>query len=224
MPIRLNLLAEAQAAEEQRRRDPVKRAIWMAGLLVCLMLVWSSSLQLRAVLAKKELGRVEAKVNSHTNAFQQVQTNQKNLKDARFKLEQLDLLAQNRFLTGNLLNALQQTTVDDVQLVHLRADQTYTFTEGTKARTNENRVIPGKPSTWTEKSVIILDGSDTSPNPGDLHNKFKDAVTTHPYFQGILDKTNAVSLRGLSQPTLVPETQKMQVLFTLEFRLPEKTR
>ncbi len=34
MPIRLNLLAEAQAAEEMRRRDPVKRALWLAGLII----------------------------------------------------------------------------------------------------------------------------------------------------------------------------------------------
>ena len=34
MPIRLNLLAEAQAAEEARRRDPVKRAVWMAALII----------------------------------------------------------------------------------------------------------------------------------------------------------------------------------------------
>ena len=33
MPIRLNLLAEAQAAEDLRRRDPVKRALWLARLM-----------------------------------------------------------------------------------------------------------------------------------------------------------------------------------------------
>jgi len=51
MPIRLNLLAEAQAIEEMRRHNPVKRAIWVGALLVCLMLVWSSSLQLKAMMA-----------------------------------------------------------------------------------------------------------------------------------------------------------------------------
>ena len=34
MPIRINLLAEAQAAEEMRRRDPVKRALWGASIVV----------------------------------------------------------------------------------------------------------------------------------------------------------------------------------------------
>jgi hypothetical protein len=134
------------------------------------------------------------------------------------------LLVHNRFLQGNLMNALQQTTVDDVQLIHMRADQTYIFTEGTKDRTNDNKVIRGKASTWTERSVIILDGSDTSATPGDLHNKFKDTVVSHEYFKGILDKTNPVSLKGLGQPVVDQNTGKPQVQFTLEFRLPEKTR
>ena len=29
MAIRINLLAESQAAEEMRRKDPVKRAVWI---------------------------------------------------------------------------------------------------------------------------------------------------------------------------------------------------
>ena len=52
MPIRINLLAEAQALEEMRRKDPVKRAALAAGALVCLALVYSSYLQLRAGIAR----------------------------------------------------------------------------------------------------------------------------------------------------------------------------
>ena len=59
MPIRLNLLAEAQAAEELRRRDPVKRAIWIGALILAAMLVWSSSRQLQVMLASSELNRLE---------------------------------------------------------------------------------------------------------------------------------------------------------------------
>jgi hypothetical protein len=54
MPIRINLLAEAKAAEELRRHDPVKRVIFVGALAVALTLVWSSSLQLETMLAKKK--------------------------------------------------------------------------------------------------------------------------------------------------------------------------
>ena len=60
MPIRINLLAEAQIAEDLRRRDPVKRAIFVGALLVVLALVWSSSLQLEVVFAKNDLAQVQS--------------------------------------------------------------------------------------------------------------------------------------------------------------------
>ena len=69
MPIRLNLLAEAQAAEETRRRDPVKRAMWISALIIVAILVWSSSLQLQAMLGHSEVSRLEGQINSHTNEY-----------------------------------------------------------------------------------------------------------------------------------------------------------
>ena len=62
MPIRINLLAEQLAAEEARRRDPVKRAFWAGGALVAVVIVWIISLQLRLVSAKAELSRYESKL------------------------------------------------------------------------------------------------------------------------------------------------------------------
>ena len=38
MPIRINLLAEMQALEDQRRRDPVKRVFLTGIVLVSMML------------------------------------------------------------------------------------------------------------------------------------------------------------------------------------------
>src|ERR1039457_1083584 len=145
MPIRLNLLAEAQAAEEMRRRDPLKRALWLAALIIALILVWSSYLQLKATLANSDVTRVEAQMGARTNEFQQILDNQKKTGEIGARLRVLRQLSSNRFLNGTLLNALQQTTVEDVQLIRLRVDQLYTVVEGTKARTNDdNVIIPGR--------------------------------------------------------------------------------
>src|SRR5205085_2585034 len=146
MPIRLNLLAETQAIEEMRRRNPVKRAIWVAALLISLMLVWSSSLQLKAMMANSEVSRVEGLMNGRTNEYQVVMVNQKKTEEIKQKLSALHKLATNRFLNATLLNALQLTTVEDVQLIRIRTDQTYTFTEEAKPRTNSSGVLPGKPA------------------------------------------------------------------------------
>lgn len=224
MPIRLNLLAEAQALEEVRRRDPIKRVLWIAALLVVLMLVWASFLQLRAVIANKDLNRVQAIMNSKATAYQQVVENRQRMADTNAKLTALYALSTNRFLNGTLLHALQQTTVDDVQLVHLKVDQTYILAEAIKARTNGSKVLPGTPATVTEKITLSLDGSDTSASPGDQVTKFKEALAANAYFRDQLSAASQVNLKNLSAPQISPDTGRAIVLFTLECRYPEKTR
>ena len=149
---------------------------------------------------------------------------QKKVAEMGQKLTALHELTTNRFLNGTLLNALQQTTVEDVQLVHLKLDQTYLYTEGTKAKTNGSKVIPGMPPTITEKTVLTLDGNDSSENPGDQVTRIKEAIDNYSYFQENLDRANGVSWKNSSSPQLSPETGKAIVTFTLECRYPEKTR
>jgi hypothetical protein len=225
MPIRLNLLAEAQVAEDMRRRDPVKRALWLAALIIALVLVWSSFLQLRATLANSDVTRVEAQMGARTNEFQQVLENQAKAREIDGRVRVLRQLASNRFLNGNLLNALQHTTVEDVQLIRLRVEQIYTVAAGTQSHTNDdNVVVPGRPSTATEKIVTYLECIDSSPNPGDQVSRFKGALATNAYFKEMLAKTNAVNLKNLSPPQVAPVSGKPCVMFTLECRYPEKTR
>jgi hypothetical protein len=225
MPIRLNLLSEAQAAEDLRRRDPVKRALWLAGLVIAGMLAWSSLLQLRLTLASSEVMGIEAQTGARTNEFRQVLDHQKKALELNDKLRLLRQLAASRFLNGSLLNALQQTTVEDVQLVRLRVDQSFTTVDGTKARTNEdNVVIKGRPPTTTERIVLNLEGLDSCPNPGDQVNRLKSTLATNAYFRDMLTKTNPVNLKSLSPPQVVPATGKPCVMFTLECRYPEKAR
>lgn len=225
MPIRLNLLAEAQAAEEMRRRDPVKRALWIAGLVVALMLVWSSFLQLRATLANSEVTRIESQMAARTNEFRQILENQKRTTEMNDKLNALFCLATNRFLNGTLLNALQQTTVEDVQLLRVKVDQLYTRADGTKAHTNSSGVfVRGQPATATERTTVLLEGIDSSANPGDQVNRCKAVLLTNAYFKTMLTQTNAVSLKSLSPLQVAPLNGKPCVMFGLECRFPEKTR
>jgi hypothetical protein len=225
MPIRLNLLAEAQAAEEARRRDPVKRAIWVGVLIVVVLLVWSSSLQLQAILVNSELGRLEGKIQSNNNAYKAVLDSQNKTAEMKHKLEALRLLSTTRLLNGTLLNALQQTTVDDVQLQRVRVDQAYTQFEGTKMRTNDSgTIIPARPPTATEKITLTLEGMDSCANPGDQLNRYKDALGTNAYFRQMLVPTNGINLKSLAPPQVSPLIGKRGVHFTLECRYPEKTR
>jgi hypothetical protein len=222
MPIRINLLAEAKAAEELRRHDPVKRVIFVGALCVALTLVWSSSLQLQTMLAKKEVSDRQTEITARTNEFQRVLTEQKKITVAKEKLNALKKMTNSRFLEGNLLNALQQVTADGVRLMRLRVDQDYFPAAGTPSQTNKNGVILGRPGTVTEKIVVWLDARDSSANPGDQVNKFKEAVASQSYFKATLNKTNGVQLINLSAPQAVDG--KTCVLFTLKCNFPEYVR
>lgn len=223
MPIRINLLAEAQAAEDLRRRDPIKRVIFGGLLVVALVLVWWSWLQLRVMVAHANLSQIEGQIQSHTNAYQVVLVNQRKITETKDNLEALGKLTRDRFLQGNLLNALQHATAPNVQLMKLRVDQTYTATEGAASQTNSGQIMHGPPGTVTEKIVVTLDARDYCSSPGDQVNKFKGAISQQPYFQEALDKTNGVRLTNLSPPQIGADG-KPSVMFTLQCTYPDRTR
>ncbi|MGB7746444.1 MAG: hypothetical protein WBN75_04075 [Verrucomicrobiia bacterium] len=223
MPIRINLLAEAKAAEELRRHDPVKRVIFCGAFLVALSLVWSSSLLLEGMLAKNAVTNRRTEIESRTNEYQRVVSSQQKIAEVKQKLAAVNKLTSSRFLQANLLNALQQIHVDNVQLTRLKVDQNYFSKAGTAPAKNDNGVTPGKPGTVTEKIVVSLDARDSGANPGDQVNKMKDAVANHPYFKAALNKTNGVQLTSLSAPQMGSDG-KAYVVFTLECNFPEVSR
>jgi hypothetical protein len=219
MPIRINLLAEAQELEEQRRRDPVKRLILAAIIIVGLILCWSSSLMVKTMVVKNELNRLDGNLNSRTNEYRQILESQKVLGEDKLKLGALQQLASNRFLMGTLLDALQRTTVDNVQLLRVKIDQSYTQAEETKPK---DRSAP-KPATSTEKIVLQLNAKDVSPNPGDSVSKFQEVLAHAPYFEAALAKSSGFRLTTLGTPQTDPDGKSF-VLFTLEARFPDRIR
>ena len=224
MPIRINLLAEAKAAEELRRHDPVKRVIYCGAFLVAATLGWSSSLQLEGMLAKKAVTDRRTAIELHTNEFQHVTISQQKIGEAKQKLDALKKFTDSRFLQGNLLNALQQVHVDNVRLTRLSVNQNYSPTAGTPAKTNDAGVVtPAKAGSVTEKIVVSLDARDSSASPGDQVNKMKDAVAELPYFKAVLNKTNGVQLLNMSSQQMGTDG-KPYVLFTLQCNFPEVSR
>jgi len=225
MPIRINLLAETQAMEDLRRRDPVKRTIFVGIFLGVAMLGWSGWIQAKAFKEKLALNSLEAQIANHTNEYQVVMENKKKLDDVNQKLAALHQLTMARLLNGNILNALQRTVIDDVQLTRLKTLHEYVTTEEVKAKTNSvGRTIPAKPATITEKITLTLEARDSSPNPGDQVNKFQEAIADCSYFKTFLGKTNAVRLKEYGTKTPGGEGGRPFVPFSLECKFPEKTR
>jgi len=221
MPIHINLLAEAQAAEDLRRRDPVKRAIFLGVSLVAIMLVWSGMVWVNAKLANERLTGVQTAIEAHNGVYSNVLANINKIAAAKSKLDALQKLQSARFLQGNLLNALQLSMVDGVQLTRLRVEQSYFLAAA--AKTEGDNAAPGRPASVKERVVVSLEARDFSANPGDQVNKFKQTIAGQSYFKAMLDKTNSVELVGVPSLQTGPDG-KTFATFTVECHFPDQTR
>lgn len=226
MPIRINLLAEAHAAEEQRRKDPVKRGIYAGVLIVSCVLMWAVMLQVKMVAAKHELNSLETQWKAIYKDYQVAVDKRRRSLEVEEKLGALYALNTNRFLWGSALNGFQQTLngVDEVQVVRFKTEQAYQLQEEIKPRTNNTSVIPGKPASATEKVVITVEALDFSAPPGGQVNRYKEAIAGVDYFQRHLQRTNGVLLTTLSPPQMMPGRPNPFVNFTLQCYFPEKAR
>jgi hypothetical protein len=226
MPIRINLLAEAQAAEEERRRDPVKRGTYVAAFLVSLVALWALTLQFKVIAAKLDLSRLDSRWKSIEQNYKAAVAAQKGSIEAEQKIAALHRMTTNRFLWGNALNAFQQVlgTMDDVQVVRFKAEQLYALNEGTPTRTNGAALIVGKSATATEKISLIVDAMDTSPQPGRRVNQLKESIAAVPFFKEGLTKTNGVMLMQRSPPQNSPNGRQTFVMFQLKCSFPDKIR
>jgi hypothetical protein len=214
MPIRINLLAEVQAAEELRRRDPVKRVVVGGVLLLAILAVWSSTVQLKVMMANRELGQAQFQLDSHKNDYDSAVTNNAKITSIRLKISALDKMANCRMLQGDLLNALQKVNVDNVQLMGIKVDQGYAASGG-KGVTAKSAV--------TERIIVRLNARDSSSNPGDQVGKFMQAVARQSYFGQMLNKTNGIVLTDESSPQQDPSGRNY-VSFTVECHFPDQKR
>lgn len=222
MPIRINLLAEAQAAEELRRKDPVKRAIFMGAACVALMAAVSVVVQSQVLSTNRQVAGLNDRIKAITNDYAVVMRDTERLRQVRLNMRGLDLLAAERFLQGSLLNALQQTTLENVQLVRLRTDFAYTLVDESRAKTNTSKVL--KPATAAERISLVIEARDSSANPGDQVARFRDALSRQSHLAALIGTNNEFRLVNLSPPQLAPGADRASVQFTLESRLPEKIR
>jgi len=227
MPIRLNLLADTQAAEELRRKDPVKRAIFAAGVIVVLVALWATTLQLKIMAAKSDIHSLDTKWKGIEQGYKEAVESQRATIETEQKLAALGSMTTNRFLWGTTLDAFQHTLngIDDIQVSHLRTEQIYIINEETKPPPNSPPNAQGKPASATERIKLTIDAVDSTPiSPGSRVNKYKEAIVAVPFFKDHLTKTNGVLLTQRSAPQANKNGPGLVVIFTLECFFPEKTR
>lgn len=227
MPIRINLLAEAQAAEDLRRRDPVKRGIWIGGFLVCLALLWCGKLQMdiwREGISRTRLEKDWGVKEPKYKVLVQVQEKADRLN--RF-LDNLDRYSTNRFLWANALNAVQHSMVDDIQVTHIRGDQVYeiTYPENLTNGSGATQTVTRKPGASTERIRVVIDARDFR-NQDQQWTKFKESLSKNDYFKRHLNKGNSFVLEGTQSPPMRDPADPIHeyVTFSLVSKFPEVKR
>jgi hypothetical protein len=191
MPIRINLLAEEQAAEEMRRRDPVKRAIFLGAALLVLMLGWIAVTQMTVAAKRSELAQSESRLKKVDEASRQVRSNQVALADAETKLRSLERYATNRFLWGTFLDQIQQTAVENVRIVEIRADQRYGAGDVNKFFTTNLNIKYTPPAPYWK---FWAQGKASQPVLTLVSNSFSTFTNKPPFTTNLLDYTVKVAL------------------------------
>lgn len=217
--IRINLLAEEQAAEAARRRDPVKRATWAAGLIVGLVAAWTLWGQVKVMRSNAELAAVQGRWHGLAKDFGLVSTNLLRTGAIERKLEALDRLSTNRFLWANVLNGLQFAPVPNVEVREVSALQSY---EIKPARTNENKTVT--PGTSTEKITLTLRAYDLGNENDANHALFIRALGQVPFFEAHLRKPDGIRFVERIKPSLEGLEGRRPAMFTVECQFPDKVR
>ncbi len=221
MPLQINLLAEQQLEAEMRRKDPVKRGYWIAGLIVALMIVWVFSLKMTLWAASSSTTRAKLELESREKKASQVRTNLVKTADIERRLEALNELAVNRVLWGPMLDALQFSMLDDVQLLTLRVRQKYSVDPGVRA--NARAGIKEVPASSKEQIVLYIDAKCYAAE--DEIMQFKRNIQNHPNFKGIFTNDSSVRLTPPSLRQVDPaDSARTFVTFSLECYYPEKVR
>ncbi len=224
MPIKINLLAEAQAAEEARRHDPVKRGIWIGVFLVLLVLLYIGKLYADILIDRMAYERLNDRWKKISPNSGTVITNLAKIAMIDRRLAELSRLSTNRFYWGTLLNALQQSAIDDIQVTSFRGIQEYSVTNAIAAKTSDGETTSRIPGTSVERITILIDGKDW--NYGQqTYDKFRQTLSTNEFFVRFSGSRGFKLFSTLGAPMSDPLNPARSFLtFTLECRFKEVVR
>jgi hypothetical protein len=220
MPIRINLMAEAQALEEARRRNPVKLGCWIAGFFVAVVGLGIAKLQMDIHFAKNEFTQLSKDWDADALKYSSVTNNETQIAAIKGKIAALDHLQTNRFLWGPVLNALQQTVVDQVQVTHIWGLQ---IIEREASRSIAGKTIPG--SANFEKIKLSIAGKDYSPSAEGYKN-YEDTLNHFDFFAKKMGGREGFSIEGAPSQKFqeAPGSSREFRNFTLTNQFPDIRR
>jgi type IV pilus assembly protein PilM len=225
--VSINLLADEQEVQEWRRRDPVRRGFWSAGFAVGLMVMWGAWEGYQLWRAGKELEQLQTRLKSIQANPGESLNNAQRIQEMEKRIRALDRHGRDRMLWAAVLDALQFTTVEDIEFFRLSINLMVTK-PGAKppppAATSSGTAIgnPGKPAVKsppppqaTQRMVLVIQGK----NYGDPKQigRFIEEIVKYPYFKKRLRLDDPALLKDLQPRQVDPgNPNRSFALFTIE--------
>jgi hypothetical protein len=198
----------------------VRWAIGTGTSVVLLGLLWAGYLRLPSARADADLNKVQAEWKSLEKALNETLAISKKAQELERIVLPLQQHATNRFLWALPLDALQHATVDDIQVVSLKMEQTLVQVEGVKAATKR----PAQPAQTKEQITLTITAKNFADNEAEeAEDQFIERIATLPYFKNSLRKKEPVVLKQrLPQQVDSLDTTKTFTLFTIECSYPDR--
>ncbi len=218
MPIRINLLAEQQEAEEARRRDPIKRAIFVACAIVVGTILLILSFQFQVASTRSELEAVQLQLQETETAAKEVRTDWQRINEVNSRTDSLVRYATNRFFWAPVMDALQKTVVDGVRIMAIDGSQTYRTNSETRFKTNIVFQRPAR-SRWQfwSKPVELDASSLLAAQLLQITNRAQFATNKTPVITKISFDTNATRINA-SVEIIKPATATEYVTLLIDAR------
>jgi hypothetical protein len=223
MPIRINLLAEAQLAEEQRRKNPVRLGLWVGGFCIFTVILWALQVQLDVQFARSEARNIDQRLADVAGKYADVTNEQSEIAKTAQTLAALKRLTTNRFYWAPFLDALQKTMVDDIQVIRVSGTQTYALENARVVGSGAGRAA--SPGVAVESIGFYIEAQDTSPDKLG-YQRYIDSLNSCDYFVKSLKRRDGFVLDGVLQTPveLASDPKRQSVTFVLTAHLPDARR
>jgi hypothetical protein len=210
MPIRINLLAEQQEAEEARRKDPVKRAVWIGSALVFLTVIWTLLLHMEVKAKRQELVNIDDRFRKLEEGAKATRARMVEASDIKNRITSLERYSNNRVLWASTFDAFQKVTMEQIRFKGIQFNQRYSANVATNFFvTNLTVGFEGRPPAWKfwagpPKATPVLSLAS---------NMFRTFTNAAPFSTNKLPYTVKMSVTATNLP-------KNEVTIKCEFGLP----
>lgn len=214
MPIRINLLAESQHEAEVRRRDPVKRAMMAAGVIVVAVIAYYVSLVTKQAVKSAAVNSNKEKLAAIQAEATTAQEKLSGVTELEKRIHQLNNLATNRVLWGTFLNEMQTLVMEDVPVRQITVSQLYGVNRPPPVRN-----IP-QPATAVQAIVIRIRLRDYGSEDQQKYIELQTKLLSNEWLKERLREDTPIEIEQFGQRTTSfddPDRAFVEMVFKCSF-------